>query len=42
VDIVSGIHDGLAHRMDRIRATGNGQVPRVVRLAFETLTERFK
>lgn len=29
---------GVAHRVDRLRAIGNGQVPRVVALAFETLT----
>jgi DNA (cytosine-5)-methyltransferase 1 len=29
--------DGLADRVERIRATGNGQVPAVVRLAWETL-----
>jgi len=28
---------GVAHRVDRIRAAGNGQVPAVVRLAWETL-----
>lgn len=26
---ISGVADGLAHRMDRIAATGNGQVPAV-------------
>jgi hypothetical protein len=31
------VADGMAHRVDRIRAIGNGQVPRVVALAFETL-----
>lgn len=32
-----GMADGLADRMGRLRATGNGQVPAVVRLAWETL-----
>lgn len=31
------VDDGLAHRMDRIRATGNGQVPAVAALAWRTL-----
>ena len=30
--------DGMANRMDRLKAIGNGQVPAVVRLAWETLT----
>ena len=29
---------GVANRVDRLRAIGNGQVPAVVRLAWETLT----
>ncbi len=29
--------DGLANRMDRLKAVGNGQVPSVVRLAWQTL-----
>lgn len=29
--------DGVANQLDRIRAVGNGQVPEVVRLAWETL-----
>lgn len=33
----AGMDDGVAHRMERIRATGNGQVPAVARLAWETL-----
>lgn len=37
MDLVQGVDDGVAHRMDRVRATGNGQVPAVVRLAWETL-----
>lgn len=31
--------DGLAHRMDRIEATGNGQVPLVAATAFRLLME---
>jgi DNA (cytosine-5)-methyltransferase 1 len=34
---LAGVDDGVAHRMDRIRATGNGQVPAVAALAWETL-----
>lgn len=30
--------DGLAYRMDRIKALGNGQVPRVAKAAWEILT----
>lgn len=37
VDRFAGMVDGVAHRMDRVRATGNGQVPAVVRLAWESL-----
>lgn len=37
VDLVSGVDDGVAHRVDRVRATGNGQVPGVAALAWETL-----
>lgn len=32
------IDHGVAHRMDRVRAIGNGQVPAVVRAAWHTLT----
>jgi len=31
---------GVAHRVDRLKAIGNGQVPAVVRLAWETLASR--
>ena len=31
------VADGMAHRVDRTRAIGNGQVPAVVRLAWQTL-----
>lgn len=34
---VFGIDDGLAHRVDRLKAIGNGQVPAVVRAAWENL-----
>jgi DNA (cytosine-5)-methyltransferase 1 len=30
--------DGVAHRVDRLRSIGNGQVPAVAALAWETLT----
>lgn len=33
------VDDGLARRVDRIRATGNGQVPAVARLAWEILSD---
>ena len=36
----SGIHDGIAYRMDRLRSTGNMQDPRVAALAFMTLYNR--
>lgn len=32
------VADGVAHRVDRIKALGNGQVPRVAATAFEILT----
>ena len=31
-------HDGMANSMDRVQRIGNGQVPAVVKLAWETLT----
>ena len=31
------VADGVAYRVDRIKRIGNGQVPAVVRLAWETL-----
>ncbi|TWW07768.1 DNA cytosine methyltransferase, partial [Klebsiella sp. ME-303] len=31
---------GLAHRVDRIKALGNGQVPRVAATAFSLLCEK--
>lgn len=35
----AGVVDGMASRLDRTRALGNGQVPAVVALAWTTLTE---
>ena len=35
---VLGIHDGLAGELDGIKALGNGQVPAVVRTAWQLLT----
>ena len=32
--------DGMAHRMDRLKAIGNGQVPRVAAAAFAILAEQ--
>lgn len=37
---VGRVVDGLAHRVDRLAAIGDGQVPAVVVRAWETLTER--
>lgn len=37
---VPRVVDGMASRLDRIAATGNGQVPEVVRLAWNTLHAR--
>lgn len=37
VDLLQGVDDGMAHRVDRVAATGNGQVPGVAALAWETL-----
>jgi DNA (cytosine-5)-methyltransferase 1 len=34
---VLGMGDGLAGKLDRLKAIGNGQVPAVVKLAWETL-----
>lgn len=36
---VLGVNDGLAHRVDRLEAIGDGQVPAVVKLAWETLSQ---
>jgi DNA (cytosine-5)-methyltransferase 1 len=35
---VGRVANGVAHRVDRLRCLGNGQVPAVVRFAWETLT----
>lgn len=35
---LAGVDDGLASRMERVRATGNGQVPRVAALAWRLLS----
>jgi DNA (cytosine-5)-methyltransferase 1 len=37
----SGMVNGMADRMDRFRAIGNGQVPIVVATAFSILIQRF-
>lgn len=37
---VGRVAHGVANRVDRIRALGNGQVPAVARLAWRTLTRR--
>ena len=35
----AGVDDGVAHRLERVRATGNGQVPAVAALAWRVLIE---
>jgi DNA (cytosine-5)-methyltransferase 1 len=35
--LIRRMDDGMAYRMDRIKAIGNGQVPAVAQLAWETL-----
>jgi len=37
---VGRVADGVAHRVDRLKAIGNGQVPAVAAEAFETLIQR--
>ncbi|PXB01140.1 DNA cytosine methyltransferase [Pectobacterium carotovorum] len=37
---VPGVANGLAHRVDRIKALGNGQVPRVAAAAFSIFSDR--
>lgn len=37
---VGRVADGVAHRMDRLEATGNGQVPAVAARAWQLLRER--
>lgn len=39
---IEGVDDGLANRMDRIRATGNGQVAPLVPVVFNTLKALFQ
>jgi hypothetical protein len=39
VDSFSGVDDGMADRVERIRATGDGQVPAVEALAWRILGE---
>jgi DNA (cytosine-5)-methyltransferase 1 len=34
------VANGVAHRVDRLKSIGNGQVPGVVRLAWNVLTEK--
>lgn len=38
--VFHGMDDAVAGRLDRIRATGNGQVPEMVKLAWEMLIDR--
>ncbi len=37
-DCLEGVDDGVANRMDRIRATGNGQIPLVAATAWRILS----
>jgi hypothetical protein len=34
--------DGVASRVDRLKAVGNGQVPQVAAIAWELLIERLQ
>jgi DNA (cytosine-5)-methyltransferase 1 len=36
------VADGVASRLDRLKAIGNGQIPIVAALAFETLHRRLR
>lgn len=38
VDIIQGVDDGLSDKLDRVKATGNAQVPAVARLAWKVLS----
>ena len=40
--VMGRVAHGVAHRVDRLKAIGNGQVPAVAVLAFMTLYERIK
>jgi DNA (cytosine-5)-methyltransferase 1 len=40
MSVIEGVDDGLAHRVDRVRATGNGQIPAVAAVAFNGLVRR--
>ena len=37
-----GVANGLANRLDRLKATGNGQIPSVAARAFVELASQFK
>jgi hypothetical protein len=37
--LLLGVDNGVAGWMDRIKGIGNGQVPSVVKLAWETLSQ---
>jgi DNA (cytosine-5)-methyltransferase 1 len=39
---VGRLVDGMAYRTHRVRAVGNGQVPRVAAIAFTLLRERLE
>lgn len=39
---VGRMADGVANRVDRLKAIGNGQVPLVAAIAFETLRRRLE
>jgi DNA (cytosine-5)-methyltransferase 1 len=39
---VGRVANGMAHRMDRLKALGNGQVPAVVETAFELLSSHYR
>jgi DNA (cytosine-5)-methyltransferase 1 len=39
---LGGMDDGLASRVDRLKAIGNGQVPRVASIAWKLLIERLE